>query len=40
MTTKKIKAHIKTPFGEVTIEGDTPQDILNMLESIPENFVE
>jgi hypothetical protein len=40
MTTKKIKAHIKTPFGEVTIEGDTPQEILNMLESIPENFVE
>jgi hypothetical protein len=40
MTTKKIEAHIKTPFGEVTIEGDTPQDILNMLESIPENFVE
>jgi hypothetical protein len=40
MTTKKIEAHIKTPFGEVTIEGDTPQEILNMLESIPENFVE
>lgn len=37
---KRIEAHIKTPFGEVTIEGDTPQEILNMLESIPENFVE
>jgi hypothetical protein len=37
---KKITAHIKTPFGEVTIEGDTPQEILSMLESIPENFVE
>ena len=37
---KRIVAHIKTPFGEVTIEGDTPQEILNMLESIPENFVE
>jgi hypothetical protein len=37
---KRIEAHIKTPFGEVTIEGDTPHEILNMLESIPENFVE
>ncbi len=37
---KRIEARIKTPFGEVTIEGDTPQDILNMLESMPEGFVE
>jgi hypothetical protein len=37
---KRIVAHIKTPFGEVTIEGETPQEILGMLESIPENFVE
>ncbi len=37
---KRIVAHIKTAFGEVTIEGETPQEILNMLESIPENFVE
>ncbi len=37
---KKIQARIKTPFGEVVIEGDTPQEILNMLESVPENFVE
>jgi hypothetical protein len=37
---KRIVAHIKTAFGEVTIEGDTPQEILAMLESIPENFVE
>lgn len=37
---KRIEAHIKTSFGEVTIEADTPQEILNMLESIPENFVE
>jgi hypothetical protein len=37
---KHIEARIKTPFGEVTIEGDTPQEILDMLESIPENFVE
>ncbi len=37
---KQIKAKIKTPFGEVVIEGDNSQEILNMLESIPENFVE
>ena len=37
---KRIEARIKTPFGEVVIEGDTPQEIFNMLETIPENFVE
>jgi len=37
---KRIQAKIKTPFGEVIIEGDTPQEILSMLESVPENFVE
>ncbi len=37
---RKIEARIKTPFGEVVIEGDTPQEILSMLESVPENFVE
>ena len=37
---KRIQAKIKTPFGEVVIEGDSPQDILTMLESVPENFVE
>ena len=37
---KRIEARIKTPFGEVIIEGETPEDILNMLEAMPENFVE
>ena len=37
---KRIEARIKTPFGEVTIEADTPQEILGILETIPENFVE
>jgi hypothetical protein len=36
----KIQARIKTPFGEVLIEGENPQEILNTLESVPENFVE
>jgi len=37
---KNIQARIKTSFGEVIIEAETPQEILNMLESVPENFVE
>lgn len=37
---KRIEARIKTAFGEVIIEGDSPQDILDMLGGIPENFVE
>jgi hypothetical protein len=37
---KRIEARIKTSFGEVTIEGETPQEILDMLNNIPENFVE
>jgi hypothetical protein len=37
---KRIEARIKTSFGEVVIEGDTPQEILSMLESMPADFVE
>lgn len=37
---KRIEARIKTPFGEVVIEGESPQEILDMLENVPENFVE
>lgn len=37
---KHIEARIKTPFGEVVIEGENPQEILDMLSVIPENFVE
>jgi hypothetical protein len=37
---KRIEARIKTPFGEVILEGETPQEILSMLETMPENFVE
>ena len=37
---KRIEARIKTPFGEVDIEGENPQEILDMLETMPENFVE
>jgi hypothetical protein len=37
---KHIEAHIKTAFGEVVIAADTPQEILDMLGSVPENFME
>jgi hypothetical protein len=37
---KHIEARIKTPFGEVVIQGENPQEILDMLSVIPENFVE
>jgi predicted transcriptional regulator len=37
---KRIEARIKTPFGEIIIEGETPKEILGMLETMPENFVE
>jgi hypothetical protein len=37
---KQIEARIKTPFGEVVITGENPQEILDMLSSIPEDFVE
>ena len=37
---KRIEARIKTSFGEVVIEGETPKEILSILETLPENFVE
>ena len=37
---KRIEARVKTPFGEVIVEGETPQEILDMLGQIPEDFVE
>lgn len=37
---KRIEARIKTPFGDVVIEGETPEEILSALETMPENFVE
>jgi hypothetical protein len=37
---KRIEARIKTPFGEVVIEGETPKEILSVLETMPSDFVE
>jgi len=37
---KRIEVRIKTPFGEVVIEGETPKEILSVLETMPSDFVE
>jgi hypothetical protein len=37
---KSVKARIKTSFGELVIEGENPQEILDVLASMPDNFVE
>jgi len=36
----KVKVRVKTPFGEIVIEGENPQEILEMLETFPEDFME
>ena len=36
----KVRARIKTPFGEVVVEGDSALEVLGMLEGFPEDFVE
>jgi hypothetical protein len=36
----KIEARIKAPFGEIVVSGDTPQEVLGILEGFPEDFVE
>ncbi len=37
---KRIEARIKTAFGEVVIEGETPKEIMDLLATIPDDFVE
>jgi len=36
----KVEARIRTPFGEITIEGENAQEVLKMLEAFPEDFME
>lgn len=36
---KHVKARIRTPFGEIEIEGETPQEIFSILETFPEDFM-
>lgn len=37
---KKVEVRIKTPFGEIVVEGENPQEVLSMLETFPEDFME
>ncbi len=36
----KVEARIKTPFGEITVEGENAQDVLKALEAFPDGFME
>jgi hypothetical protein len=36
----KVEARIKTPFGEVIVEGESAQDVLKALEAFPDDFME
>ncbi len=35
----KVRVRVKAPFGEVVIEGETAQEILKILETMPPQFV-
>jgi hypothetical protein len=37
---KRVEARIKTAFGEVVIQGETPQEVMELLGTIPNDFVE
>jgi len=37
---RKVEARIKTPFGEIVVEGENAQEVLSMIETFPENFIE
>jgi hypothetical protein len=37
---KRVEVRIKTPFGEIVVEGENPQEVLGLLESFPKDFVE
>jgi len=36
----RIRTRIKAPFGEIVLEGENPKEILEIIKSIPENFIE
>ena len=36
----RIKTRMKAPFGEIILEGENPKEILEMLNSMPENFIQ
>ena len=36
----KIEVRIKAPFGEILVEAENPTEVLRILETFPEGFVE
>jgi hypothetical protein len=36
----RVEARIKTPFGEIIVEGENPQEVLKILEDFPDNFMQ
>ena len=36
----KVEVRVKTPFGEIVVEAENPQEVLKILEALPEGFVE
>ncbi len=36
----RIRVSVKAPFGELSIEGDSGAEVLELLESLPEGFLE
>jgi hypothetical protein len=36
----KVETRIRTPFGEITIEGENAQEVLKILEAFPDDFME
>ena len=39
MSMRKIQAKIKTPFGEIIVEGENAQEIIETLNSLPPQFM-
>ncbi|MFQ6087087.1 MAG: hypothetical protein ACE5OV_03595, partial [Candidatus Bathyarchaeia archaeon] len=35
----KVKAHIKTGFGELVVEGESPRELLEMLKNMTPEFL-
>jgi len=36
----RVEVRVKTPFGEIVVEAENPQEVLKILEAFPEGFVE
>lgn len=39
-STGKVEVRVKTPFGEIIVDADNPLELLKILETFPEGFVE